>query len=101
MNFLDVKTDFAFKKVFGSEESKDILIDFLNSVIFIVPMLQRGNYKNNESALGGAYGFMFVIVGVPLVGTRKSGCKQYVVSGFCTNLGQPQGIARTVLCLLS
>ena len=33
MNFLDVKTDFAFKKVFGSEESKDILIDFLNSVI--------------------------------------------------------------------
>jgi len=28
MNFLDVKIDFAFKKVFGSEESKDILIDF-------------------------------------------------------------------------
>ncbi|MEW5768312.1 MAG: PD-(D/E)XK nuclease family transposase, partial [bacterium] len=26
MQFLDVKTDFAFKKVFGSEESKDILI---------------------------------------------------------------------------
>jgi len=33
MKFLDVKTDFAFKKVFGSEDSKDILIDFLNSVI--------------------------------------------------------------------
>jgi predicted transposase/invertase (TIGR01784 family) len=33
MNFLDIKTDFAFKKVFGSEESKDILINFLNSVI--------------------------------------------------------------------
>ncbi len=33
MNFLDIKTDFAFKKVFGSEGSKDILIDFLNSVI--------------------------------------------------------------------
>ena len=33
MNFLDVKTDFDFKKVFGSEESKDILVDFLNSVI--------------------------------------------------------------------
>jgi len=32
MNFLDVKTDFAFKKVFGSEESKDILISFLNAV---------------------------------------------------------------------
>ena len=28
MNFLDIKTDFAFKKVFGSEGSKDILMDF-------------------------------------------------------------------------
>jgi len=26
MQFLDVKTDFAFKKVFGSSQSKDILI---------------------------------------------------------------------------
>jgi predicted transposase/invertase (TIGR01784 family) len=33
MKFLDVKTDFAFKKVFGSENSKDILISFLNAVI--------------------------------------------------------------------
>lgn len=33
MQFLDVKTDFAFKKVFGSEQSKDVLIDFLNAVI--------------------------------------------------------------------
>jgi len=29
MNFLDVKTDFAFKKVFGSEESKGILITWM------------------------------------------------------------------------
>ncbi|MDO9423733.1 MAG: Rpn family recombination-promoting nuclease/putative transposase [Methylobacter sp.] len=33
MKFLDVKTDFAFKKVFGSSDSKDILISFLNSVL--------------------------------------------------------------------
>ena len=33
MQFLDVKTDFAFKKVFGSEHSKTILLDFLNAVI--------------------------------------------------------------------
>jgi len=33
MKFLDVKTDFAFKKVFGSEESKERLISFLNAVI--------------------------------------------------------------------
>lgn len=33
MRFLDVKTDFAFKKVFGTLENKNILIKFLNSVI--------------------------------------------------------------------
>ncbi len=33
MKFLDVRTDFAFKKVFGSEESKDILLSFLNAMI--------------------------------------------------------------------
>ena len=33
MKFLDVKTDFAFKKVFGSEGSKDILLSFLNSLV--------------------------------------------------------------------
>ena len=33
MRFLDIKTDFAFKKVFGSADSKDILISFLNAII--------------------------------------------------------------------
>lgn len=33
MRFLDVKTDIAFKKVFGSEQHKDILIGFLNAVL--------------------------------------------------------------------
>jgi predicted transposase/invertase (TIGR01784 family) len=33
MKFLDIKTDYAFKKVFGSEDSVDILISFLNSII--------------------------------------------------------------------
>ena len=34
MNFLDVKTDYAFKKVFGSENSKDKLLSFLNAIIY-------------------------------------------------------------------
>ena len=34
MNFLDVKTDYAFKKVFGSENSKEILISFLNALVY-------------------------------------------------------------------
>jgi len=34
MQFLDVKTDYAFKKVFGSVESKDKLISFLNAIVY-------------------------------------------------------------------
>ncbi len=34
MKFLDIRTDFAFKKVFGSEESKGRLISFLNSIVY-------------------------------------------------------------------
>ena len=34
MQFLDVKTDYAFKKVFGSSESKEILISFLNALVY-------------------------------------------------------------------
>uniref|UniRef100_UPI0040579FAC Rpn family recombination-promoting nuclease/putative transposase n=1 Tax=Candidatus Electronema sp. TaxID=2698783 RepID=UPI0040579FAC len=33
MRFLDVRTDFAFKRVFGSEQSKAVLMDFLNALI--------------------------------------------------------------------
>lgn len=31
--FLDPKNDFAFKKVFGTEKNKDILIHFLNDMV--------------------------------------------------------------------
>ncbi len=34
MIFINPKTDFAFKKIFGSEESKDILISFLNAILY-------------------------------------------------------------------
>lgn len=37
MRFLDVKTDFAFKKVFGSAQSTGILRDFLNAVLEYPP----------------------------------------------------------------
>ena len=33
MRFFDIKTDYAFKKVFGSENSKDILLSFLNALL--------------------------------------------------------------------
>jgi uncharacterized protein YerC len=31
--YLDPKNDFAFKKIFGTEKNKDILIHFLNDMI--------------------------------------------------------------------
>ena len=34
MRFISPKIDFAFKKIFGSNESKDILISFLNALIY-------------------------------------------------------------------
>jgi predicted transposase/invertase (TIGR01784 family) len=34
MRFISPKTDFAFKKIFGSTDSKDILISFLNALIY-------------------------------------------------------------------
>jgi predicted transposase/invertase (TIGR01784 family) len=33
MRFLDVKTDYAFKRVFGAEESVPLLISFLNAIL--------------------------------------------------------------------
>ncbi len=34
MRFINPKTDFAFKKIFGSEESRQILISFLNAILY-------------------------------------------------------------------
>lgn len=34
MRFINPKTDIAFKKIFGSEQSKDILISFLNALLY-------------------------------------------------------------------
>jgi predicted transposase/invertase (TIGR01784 family) len=34
MLFINPKTDFAFKKIFGSEQSHDILISFLNGILY-------------------------------------------------------------------
>ena len=33
MKFIDPKTDFAFKKIFGNDQAHDILIHFLNSLL--------------------------------------------------------------------
>ncbi|CAD5942728.1 hypothetical protein NO108_02406 [Planktothrix rubescens] len=34
MKFINPKTDYAFKKIFGSDQSQDILISFLNAIVY-------------------------------------------------------------------
>ena len=34
MKFVSAKVDYAFKKIFGSEQNKEILISFLNAIIY-------------------------------------------------------------------
>lgn len=36
MNFADPKNDVAFKKIFGNENKKEILISFLNNILDFV-----------------------------------------------------------------
>ena len=48
MKFLDLKTDYAFKKVFGSIQNKDILIEFLNSILDL-------NYKIKDLTIVDPY----------------------------------------------
>ena len=40
--FLDPKNDYAFKRIFGTEKNKDILIDFINAVVEFENRLQWG-----------------------------------------------------------
>ncbi|MCA6543274.1 MAG: PD-(D/E)XK nuclease family transposase, partial [Pseudanabaena sp. M074S1SP2A07QC] len=34
MRFISPKTDFAFKKIVGSEQSHDVLLSFLNALLY-------------------------------------------------------------------
>lgn len=40
MNFVDIKNDVAFRKIFAKENRKEVLISFLNAVLLL-----QANYK--------------------------------------------------------
>jgi len=42
-------TDFGFKKLFGTEPNKDILIDFLNQLLPQYHQIKELTYLNNEN----------------------------------------------------
>lgn len=46
--FINPYTDFGFKKLFGEEASKHLLMDFLNSMLPAHHQIAELNFKNNE-----------------------------------------------------
>ena len=46
--FINPFTDFGFKKIFGSEPNKDLLIDFLNELLKTKEKIKNLNYKKTE-----------------------------------------------------
>jgi hypothetical protein len=52
MSILNPRVDFAFKKLFGSEENKDILISFINAIVSkkdqVVDVVLLNPYNNKD-----------------------------------------------------
>ncbi len=46
--YLNPLTDFGFKKLFGSEPNKELLIDFLNQLLPEPHKIEKLSYKKNE-----------------------------------------------------
>jgi len=51
--YINLFTDFGFKKIFGSEENKDILLDFLNTFLADKQRITNLQFLNTE-LLGGS-----------------------------------------------
>ncbi len=51
--YINLFTDFGFKKIFGSEENKDILLDFLNTLLADKQRITDLKFMNSE-LLGGS-----------------------------------------------
>lgn len=49
MKFADVKNDIAFRKIFGNENKKEVLISFLNAVLDFGEKKRHGTGTTNET----------------------------------------------------
>ena len=47
--YVNILTDFGFKRVFGSEPNKQLLVDFLNTLLPAHHQIQALSYKSNEN----------------------------------------------------
>jgi len=47
--FINLFTDFGFKRIFGTKENKDLLLDFLNEVMVVHRIhIQDLSYKKTD-----------------------------------------------------
>jgi predicted transposase/invertase (TIGR01784 family) len=46
--YINLLTDFGFKRIFGEEANKDLLVDFLNAVLNIEGGIKKLEYGNPE-----------------------------------------------------
>ena len=57
MRFINPKIDLAFKKIFGSSESKDILINFLNAILYEAqPVIENLEIIDSQPAENQPFG---------------------------------------------
>ncbi|NET61172.1 MAG: hypothetical protein F6K47_35110, partial [Symploca sp. SIO2E6] len=47
--YINLLTDFGFKRLFGTEPNKELLIDFLNVMLPPQHKVQDVSYRNNEN----------------------------------------------------
>ena len=53
--YINPLTDFGFKKLFGSEPNKDLLIDFLNQLLPAIHKIKDLTYSQNEHLSDSEY----------------------------------------------
>ena len=49
---INPKIDFAFKKLFGSENNKDLFISLINSILDVKATDEKGYWSNVEMQIG-------------------------------------------------
>lgn len=88
MKFIDPRIDFAFRKIFGSEDAKEILISFLESLM----------------GLEGEKRIRDIVISNPLLQPDVKTMQDSILDAYCTDyrgIFYYVGIHRSVKCGLS
>lgn len=76
--YINPFTDFGFKKLFGSEPNKELLIDFLNQVLPTKHRVQDLTYARTEQLGNTEADRMYVLQQLPYLQNRPSALQERV-----------------------